>query len=373
MKSFIKLTAIFAVCIMLSACSFFGKKQLNPGLTSEAVQRVETLLVIFDATETHEDQAFGKKKLDEAKNVLTLLNNELKSLEFTSGLRTVANTTQLIFGLARHNATKFQRAVDSVSTAKGKISMSAAINAAKYDLKSASGNIAVIIISDGLSSNNYALKSAEILGADFGNRISLYTIRVGNHPQGATYMTQLAQKTESGFPMAASALNSPQAMKAFVKSIFFAGVKESLLEMDIQGADADGDGVPNSADQCNRTPEGADVDAEGCWEIHRIFFDWNKADVKPQEKEKLIKATKVFKANSDLRVNLQGHTDDTGDAAYNQRLSEQRAMNVKRVLIKQGVSKKQLTTIGFGFTQPSAPNNSDENRAKNRRVETVVQ
>jgi len=374
MKSFVKLTAILIGCMILSSCSFFGKKQISQGLTSEALQRVETMLVIFDATATHEDKAFGKKKIDESKNVLTLLNNELKTLEVTSGLRTVANTTQLIFGLARHNANKFQRAVDSVTKAKGKISMSAAINAAKYDLKAASGNIAVIIISDGLSSNNYALKSAEILSADFANRISLYTVIVGNHPQGATYMTQLAQKTSSGFSLSASTLNSAKAMKAFVKSVFFAGVKDSSLEVDnIQERDSDGDGVPNNVDMCNQTPKGAVVDSNGCWEINNILFDWNKADIKPLYKEKLKNAAKVFKENSGLRVSLQGHTDDTGDAAYNQYLSELRAKNVKKELIKQGVSKKQLKTSGFGLTQPSAPNNTVENRAKNRRVETVIQ
>ncbi len=373
MKYFLKLTAILIACTIVPACSYFGKKQIDPGLTSEAVQRIETLLVIFDATETHEEQAFGKKKLDESKNILTLLNNELKTLEFTGGLRTVANTTQLIYGLSRHNATKFQSAVDSVTIAKGKISMSAAINAAKYDLKAASGNTAVIIVSDGMSSNNYALKSAEILGSDFGKRLCLYTILVGNHPQGATYMTQLPKKAACGFPIAASQLNTPAAMKAFIKSVFFAASTDSLIEMDLQGADADGDGVPNTADQCDRTPKGAEVNANGCWNIQQIFFDWNKADVKAQDIEKLAKAASVFKANPNISVELQGHTDVTGDAAYNQKLSENRAENVKKALIKKGVSKKQMSTRGFGITQPLAPNDSEENRAKNRRVETVIQ
>jgi OOP family OmpA-OmpF porin len=365
--------AILLACMMVSACSFFGKKQIDSGITSEAIQRIETLLVIFDATETHEQKAFGKKKLDEGRNILTLLNNELKKLEFTSGLRTVANTTQLIFGLSRHNAKKFQKAVDSVSKAKGKISMSAAINAAKYDLKAASGNIAVIIVSDGMSSNNYALKSAEILGSDYGNRLCLYTIRVGNHPQGATYMAQLSKKTACGFSMAASQLNSKAAMKAFVNNIFFSASTDSLMEMDIQGADADGDGVPNSEDQCDRTPQGAVVMTNGCWNISQIFFDWDKADVKALDIEKLVRAASVFKANPGLSVELQGHTDVTGDASYNQQLSEKRAKSVKAILIKNGVSSTQLSTRGYGITQPLAPNDSEENRAQNRRVEAVIQ
>lgn len=373
MKNWGKLTVIFAMCALISACSFFGKKTIDPGIQTDAVQKIETLLIIFDATSTLNDQAFGQKKLDVSKNILTMLNHELKNLELTSGLRTVADTTQLICGLSRHNPHKFQVAVNDVTTAKGNISMSAAINAGKYDLKAASGNIAIIIISDGMSSNNYALKSTEILASDMGDRLCLYTIRVGNHPKGATYLNQLPEKAACGFAVAASKLNSKIAMKAFVHSIFFTGSQESLVEMDIQGADADGDGVSNDADRCSRTPDGAVVDAHGCWNIHEILFDWNKADVKSQYKQKLLDAVSVFKSNPYLRVEFQGHTDSTGKVDYNQSLSEKRANNVKKILIQGGVSDNQLSTKGFGITQPAAPNDTEENRAMNRRVETVIQ
>jgi len=373
MKKWGKLTVILMMCAFLSACSLFGKKKVVQGIKSDAVQRIETLLVIFDATSSLNDQVFGQKKLDASKNVLTMLNHELKNLELTSGLRTVANTTQLIYGLSRHNSHKFQMAVNDVTNAKGDISMSAAINAGKYDLKAASGNIAMILISDGISSNNYALKSAEILASDLGKRLCLYTIRVGNHPKGTTYMNQLPEKASCGFSIAASKLNSKEAMKAFVQSIFFTGSHEGLVEMDIQGADADGDGVPNDSDKCDRTPDGAIVDANGCWNINEIFFDWNKANVQLQYKQKLLNAVKVFKNNPYLRVELQGHTDNTGKVDYNQELSEKRADNVKKVLIQGGVSENQLSTKGFGFTKPIAPNDTEENRALNRRVETVMQ
>jgi len=372
MKNWSKSTVIFVMCVMMSACSFFGKKTIDPGIQTDALQKIETLLVIFDATSTLNDQAFGQKKLDVSKNILTMLNHELKDLELTSGLRTVANTTQLIYGLSRHNPHQFQVAVNDVTTAKGNISMSAAINAGKYDLKAVSGNIAMIIISDGMSSNNYALKSTEILASDLGKRLCLYTIRVGNHPKGATYLSQMSEKASCGFAVSASKLNSKEAMKAFVQSIFFTGSKEGLVEMNIQGADADGDGVSNDADRCNRTPDGAVVDADGCWNIHEILFDWNKADVKGQYKQKLLDSVKVFKSNPYLRVEFQGHADSTGTVDYNQSLSEKRANNVKKILIQGGVSSNQLSSKGFGISQPVAPNDTEENRAMNRRVETVI-
>jgi len=361
------------MCTLVSACSYFSKKKIDPGIKSDAVQRIETLLVIFDATSTMSDQAFGQKKLDVSKNVLTMLNHELKHLELTCGLRTVSSTTQLIYGLSRHNPHEFQMAVNDVTTAKGNISMSAAMNAGKYDLKSASGNVAMIIISDGMSSNNYALKSAEIIGSDYGDRLCLYTIRVGNHPKGATYMNQLPEKAACGFAVAASKLNSKQAIKAFVQSIFFAGSTEGLLEMNIKASDSDGDGISDDKDKCNRTPDGAVVNADGCWNINTIYFDWNKATVQQLFKQRLMNAVDVFKANPYLRIELQGHTDNTGGVDYNQVLSEKRANNVKKVLTKEGVSESQLSTKGFGFTRPAVSNDSEENRSLNRRVEAVIQ
>jgi len=373
MKKWGKLTVIFVMCTLISACSFFGKKKIDPGIKSDAVQRIDTLLVIFDATSTLNDEAFGQKKLDVSKNVLTMLNHELKKLELTSGLRTIAKTTQLVLPLSRHDAHEFQKAINDVTTAKGDIPMNTAINVGKYDLEKASGKVAMIIISDGMTCNNYALNSAEILASELKDRLCLYTIRAGNHPKGTTYMNQLPEKASCGFAVAASKLNSKEAIKVFVDSIFFTGTHDGLLETDIQGADADGDGVTNDQDQCNRTPDGAIVDSDGCWNIHEIFFDWNKADVKPLYKQKLLNAAKVFKANPYLRVEFHGHTDNTGNGDYNQVLSEKRAKNVKKVLILNGVSEIQLSTKGFGFSKPSAPNDTEDNRAMNRRVETVIQ
>ena len=373
MKNWIKVTSIFLMCVMVSACSYFGKKQVDTGLKSSPVQRIETMLVIFDATESLGEQAFGQKKLDVSKNILTLLNHELKELELTSGLRTVDNKTQLVFGLSRHNPKKFQRAVNAVTSARGNISLDAALNTSKYDLRKASGNVAIVVISDGMSCDNSALKTAEILASEMGSRLCLYTIRVGNHPKGVTYMEQLARKSSCGFSVSASKLNSRLAMKTFVQSLFFAGPKDSLVEeVDIQEADADGDGIPNTQDQCDRTPEGAVVDANGCWNIKKILFDWDKADVKTQYQTKLKQATEVFKSNPYLRVELQGHADNTGEFDYNKSLSIKRANNVQKILIKNGTSANQLSTKGLGSTQPSVPNDSEENRALNRRVETII-
>ena len=74
-------------------------------------------------------------------------------------------------------------------------------------------------------------------------------------------------------------------------------------------------------------------------------------------------------SNPDVRILLAAHTDDVGGANYNIKLSQKRAETVKTYLIKQGIKLDRLESEGFGMQEPLVPNDSEENRAKNRRVE----
>ena len=76
--------------------------------------------------------------------------------------------------------------------------------------------------------------------------------------------------------------------------------------------------------------------------------------------------------NSDISIELSAHTDDIGSDAYNFKLSDQRAASVAEYLITKGIGKKRIISKGYGKTMPLVPNDSDENRAKNRRVELKV-
>ena len=72
------------------------------------------------------------------------------------------------------------------------------------------------------------------------------------------------------------------------------------------------------------------------------------------------------------RLSIEGHTDDIGDDDYNRSLSERRAAAVKAYLVKRGVDGGRIESRGFGETRPAVPNDSDDARRKNRRVEMVV-
>ncbi len=104
----------------------------------------------------------------------------------------------------------------------------------------------------------------------------------------------------------------------------------------------------------------------------KIFFDYNKATIKPESFPLLNEVAKVLKSRPTMTIRIEGHTDDRGGASYNMKLSRERARSVRNYLIKAGIDPSRMTAEGYGLTRPLVPNTSDENRDKNRRVEFVI-
>jgi len=114
--------------------------------------------------------------------------------------------------------------------------------------------------------------------------------------------------------------------------------------------------------------------ATGRWSTQGILFETGKSDLKPESTPTLKEIAGALKGHADLKVEIQGHTDNVGKPADNLKLSEARAAAVKAALVGQyGVAETQLTTKGYGDTKPSAPNATAEGRQNNRRVELVKQ
>ncbi len=106
--------------------------------------------------------------------------------------------------------------------------------------------------------------------------------------------------------------------------------------------------------------------------LRNIFFDFNQYVLKPESYAELDRVVQLMKDNPTLRIQINGHTDNIGKAADNLKLSENRAKEVIVYLTNKGVQAERLSYKGFGATQPVADNNSEENRAKNRRTELKV-
>lgn len=104
-----------------------------------------------------------------------------------------------------------------------------------------------------------------------------------------------------------------------------------------------------------------------------ILFETGKANLTSDLKTSLAKIAGILLVFKNSRVIVEGHTDNVGSEEYNQGLSEKRAMNVMNFLIEQGVTQARLTAIGYGLSRPIADNETKEGRAKNRRVDLIVQ
>jgi outer membrane protein OmpA-like peptidoglycan-associated protein/outer membrane protein assembly factor BamB len=107
--------------------------------------------------------------------------------------------------------------------------------------------------------------------------------------------------------------------------------------------------------------------------VENINFEFGKAYLKKESINILDRVVRILKENGGLRITVNGHTDDIGDDAYNQKLSEKRADAVTSYMIKQGISPERVKAKGFGETKPLVPNTSDWNRAKNRRTEFMFE
>ncbi len=106
--------------------------------------------------------------------------------------------------------------------------------------------------------------------------------------------------------------------------------------------------------------------------LHNLHFVFDKDILVEKSKKILVDVTKVLKKHPDIKIRIEGHTDNIGAEDYNQYLSIMRANAIKRYLIEHGISKYRLTTKGFGETSPIADNSTAKGRALNRRIEFKV-
>ncbi|MBI1799926.1 MAG: OmpA family protein [Candidatus Eisenbacteria bacterium] len=155
--------------------------------------------------------------------------------------------------------------------------------------------------------------------------------------------------------------------------------------------DSDGDGVCDGLDKCPETPAGAKIDVNGCpieimeketemldtgmIRLQNVNFETDKSDLLPEDFATLDVVGEVLEKWPALRIEIGGHTDNRGSAKHNQKLSEARASAVLTYLEQKFTKLKpeQFSVKGYGKSVPLAPNTSELNMAKNRRVEFVVQ
>ncbi len=381
-----------AAILFLAGCAATGPVKPLPSFTpvsfssSQYAPKVDSFLVIFDASSSMLDYHNGNQKFAIAKAVAERMNQTIPQLGQTAGFRSFGhdpsvskNDTELFYGMSNYSTSQFTQGIDKVTVPGGCSPLYNALTAAGKDLEPLSGNKAIIIISDGQKTDMIVpntLDYAKELKARFGSSLCIYTISVGAAAEGAQFMNDLANTTGCGFSTNGDSLLASDAMADFVEKVFLtrkSGHKPKKVKK-VKPAkkvrkDSDHDGVFDENDMCPNTPLGAKVNVQGCWSFGDALFDTNKADIKPSAYKNLDDAYKILTKNPDMKIILKGHTDDRGAAAYNKDLSLRRANAIKTYFVNKGINSSRLTCKAFGESSPIATNKTKEGRAQNRRVE----
>ena len=158
--------------------------------------------------------------------------------------------------------------------------------------------------------------------------------------------------------------NETQKPKVIIKKVY---VKEKIK-------DSDNDGIIDELDKCPNTPKGVIVNHYGCPIITtlRFHFDFNSAKVKKIYYPEIKKIATTLKANPNLKIEIDGYTDNIGPQDYNLKLSLKRAQAVRDILVNEyKVNPKRIVVKGYGEKYPLVPNTTSTNRALNRRVEII--
>jgi outer membrane protein OmpA-like peptidoglycan-associated protein len=144
--------------------------------------------------------------------------------------------------------------------------------------------------------------------------------------------------------------------------------------------DNDGDGIPDATDKCPNNPGPAnnngcpvtkEITAKNPLVLKGVNFETNKAILRSDSYSALDMVVQSLYEWPEVKVEIQGHTDAIGDAAYNQDLSQRRAEAVRDYLVVKGIAADRMTAVGYGLTKPVANNKTAAGRAQNRRVELV--
>lgn len=395
--------------------------------TDDYQAKVDGFLVILDVSSSMGEPYGEASKYSMALDFLNAMNQTLPEFQMDSALRTFGPDQafgrlvgDLEYGVAPYRSRDFDAALEGVDRPTGTSPLYAALTAAVDDLAPMAGRLAVIVVSDGKNLSDETLPSARTLQNRYGDRLCMHTVLVGDDPAGEVLLREIAALCSCGSAVRADEFTTAWDMGEYVQEVFMAagrpvdsdgdGVLDSAdacpntpagasvdprgcpvdsdgdgvydyadecpntpadVRVDARGCpiDSDGDGVFDDQDRCPGTPESANVNEVGCWVLENLHFDTGSAEIKPEAYPVLNETMKVLMRNPGLEIEIQGHTDNIGNAAFNRKLSEKRAMAVQKFFVIHGISADRLSAKGYGLERPVADNGTAAGRAKNRRVE----
>lgn len=372
---------------------------INAMLNSGDYQRKADNFIIIEDTTNSMNKKVDKtsnspSRLTISKGLIRCLNNTLpEDFDVKSGMRIFGFHTSekgLVYGMSQYSKIALEEAVHSIKGTWGRTDLSDGINDATNDLQQVTGRNAVIIFSDGSKSKEIdPVAAAAAMKDTFGKNVCIYTVHLGDDPDGKMILEQIAYQGRCGFATEANNLysrpladcdvvNVGKGMGDFVASVFLEKyVPPPPPPPPKPDLDSDGDGVLDSRDKCPDTPKGIKVDKDGCpipleekvTITLLVEFDFDKDEVKFPYHEDIEKVAALLKAYPKTNAELEGHTDSIGTEEYNMGLSRRRAESVKKYLIEKfDIDGARISTIGYGESMPADTNETEEGRQNNRRV-----
>jgi OOP family OmpA-OmpF porin len=349
---------------------------LDPATTS---RKVDTFIVVLDTASSMEATYRNRLEAESAYALIDRLNRMIPQSDYRAGLLAFdagrcmsCEDALVLYGPEPYHRDEFAARLAGYSAA-GKaerlIPLGGANAASRYILQGNPGRIALIVVSDSENIlHGRAYRTVQKLSAKLGDRLCIYPILMDRDRDARTVMDLIVNIGGCGFAVNADEIAAPADMARYVKEVFVEPAAALPSARTAEALpDSDGDGVPDHRDKCPNTPRGVDVDAGGCWELSGVYFDSNQTVIR--NTGILDEAAAILRADPKITVEVQGHTDSTAAAEYNQRLSEARAGAVRAYLIQKGIAPERLRAAGFGATRPAASNDTAEGRARNRRVE----
>jgi OOP family OmpA-OmpF porin len=350
-KQFLKIFGVAIIGVFLT--SFAAKSSqaadaftctgdnLNPQITSgELVKKVDNFLVLLDASTTMADKTKNEvQKLALAKDLIKCMNETIPNIAMNGGLRAFGPyhlEKGLIYGMTGYTKAGLNDTVLSVDKTGGTTPIGESIQWARKDLQMTTGKTAVILFSDGMNSmTGDPIAEAAGMKLQFAKDICIYTVLLGNDPQGKANMDGIAKAGECGFVTDAAALLAANGMTDFVTKIFLAkGKMKERVSITLH-----------------------------------VEFDFDNDSVRPEYHSDIKEVANFLKAYPKATAVLEGHTDGTGTDEYNLNLSKKRADSIKKYLVEKfGIRASRISTRGYGESLPVATNNTKEGRQQNRRV-----
>lgn len=332
-------------------------------------QNANNFDIIVDKTGSMGSDYAGVQKFLIEKSLVSKFNSYIPDVTLNGGLRTLGqnyadfDVTKLAYGMTKYDADSLEGVIQNLSTPYGDSPLEAAILAAGNDLKGLQGGSALVIFSDGVDMGDTSVKAAANVKSQYGDKLCIYTVLIGNDKQGAKVLDQIAKAGQCGVSVKGDDLANDSAMSDFVERIFLA---QKPAEMPLP--------PPPPVMEEKKAPEVEQKILEKGRATLDVEFDFDKAVVKPKYHKDIQSVAEVMKKYPDLKIVIEGHTDNVGGEKYNLSLSQKRAEAIKNIMVtKFNIEPSRLTAKGFGESKPIASNSTKEGRQKNRRVEAAVE